>query len=238
MITYKELYMLQRLYLVFLSAFILFTSDSCYSDCKGKIDPGVIFVRVKVQESGQTIKTLDMGGARIDGTIILAEGYGICLKPFFQAASGDGDLLSGGIGLGHYTPITKRFCILPVVGFNAGHLQTRIDLPIAPGIVLEDQKERFHSKGFYIGLEASYKISPNFIVSGIWQYNWSRTHTRIGSVVNQTSFCQGSNYAITADYYFCDNWSVNAAAAINNSLSKEKHGIVAYGGKLGVGYLF
>jgi hypothetical protein len=222
-------------FLVLTSTFIV---GEGYGEIHGKVDFAPIFARVKVQESGQTVKTLDMGGARIDGTFLFIDGTGICLKPFIQAASGKGDLTSGGVGLGHYTPLTEKIAVLPSFGFTASHLQTRIDLPIAPGFVIKGQKERFRSIGFYLSLEACYKITPNLVLSGIYQYNWSKTHTVIGNLISQSAHCEGPNYALLLDYYFCENWSVNGAIAMNKSLSREKHGIVAYGAKLGIGYLF
>ena len=41
-----------------------------YSDhCGGKVDLGPVFVHIDVLESGHTIKKLDMGGFKINGTI-------------------------------------------------------------------------------------------------------------------------------------------------------------------------
>jgi hypothetical protein len=201
----------------------------------GRIDVAPLALRVKVQESGKTIEKLDMQGGRVDMTWQVVDGYGFVLKPFFYGASGGGDLISGGINVGHYTPINEQWTVTPFVGWAGSNLETTIDLP---QFGLFRQRERFRASSANLGLELAFKFNDYWVLTGIYQYGWARTRTKIGDLISSKGESQGSSSALVVDYYWTPCWIISAAAAYNNSLSKEKHGIEGYGFKLGVGYQF
>lgn len=206
-----------------------------HSDVHGQVYVAPMFLRVKVQESGRTVKKIDMGAGRIDATILPFEGYGFCLKPFFFGGSGEGDIFSGGCAIGHYTPICEKLAVNPAIGYGFTDLNTRIDLPM---LGLKHLRERFRSHSLYLTFEVYFQLTPCWLITGVYQYAWARTHTTIGSIISSHSHSQGSNYAILVDYFLNKNWSINAAVGYNYSLSKEKHGLKAMGAKLGLGYFF
>ena len=49
---------------------------------------------------------------------------------------------------------------------------------------------------------------------------------------------KGSNYGVMIEHDLNDRWSINLGGAYNTSLTKEKHGIRGYGGRLGCAYWF
>lgn len=237
--------MLKKLFTTAVCGVGLFTGSSLQADfltpahCKADIGP--LYVNVKVLQNNHTIESLDMGGGRFDATILPFECSGFCLKPFVFAAAGNhsSSLVSGGCAVGYYVPLNDTWSVLPYVGYSGFGLRTFVNLPSpVPGVALKHEKERFRSTSPYVGLEACFKITPNLNLTGIYQYAWARTHTTIGDVVNEKGHSQGSSVAAVLEYFFADRWSVTAAAAYNESLSREKHGLRALGGKLGLGYTY
>lgn len=216
-----------------LSTLMVF-SCSLYAN-SGRIDVAPLALRVKVQESGKTIETLDMQGGRADMTWQLVEGYGFVLKPFLYGASGGGDLVSGGINVGHYTPITDQWTVTPFIGWTGSSLETTIDLPL---FGLFRVREKFRASSANLGMELAYKFNDCWVVTAVYQYGWAHTRTKIGDLRTSKGKSQGSSSALILDYYWTPCWIISAAAAYNNSLSKEKHGLEGYGFKLGLGYQF
>lgn len=206
-------------------------------DLCGRVDIAPIYMRVQVIESSKTVNTLDMGGGRIEATLLPFKGYGFCLKPLLFAAQGDGTFYSTGCGVGHYTPLNDNWALIPVVGVSYTHLHTHIDLPL-PFIVLHNVKETFRSRSFYMGMDSCFRIASCWQLTCVFQYVWAHTLTTIGSFPSAKGRTQGTNWGVVVDYFWKENWTVTVAGGYNNSLSKEKHGIRGYGCKIGVAWIF
>lgn len=217
--------------------FVLICSSNLNASCCGKADIGATLIDLDILKSGHTEETLHMKGFKGDATVQVYGGF--VLKPGFIWAQGHGELASGSIGIGHCLPLFKNFMLIPSGGVIFSYVRTRVDLEI-PGtdIVLDDLRERFRSVSPYAALEFSYTFLEKWTLMGCYQYSWSRTHTKIGDVVSETSHCCGPNYSLGIEYSFNKNWSVNFGAGYNISLSKEKHGIRGKGLKLGLAYYF
>ena len=208
-----------------------------YGDhCGGKVDIGPVFVHLDVLESGKTIKTLDMGGVKLNGTIMIKEGYGFCVKPDVLYATGNGELFAGALGLGHIFPLNSDFCITPVVGLNLSNLSTSVDLPNPYLQQKVNVKERFRSLAPYVALEANYNFCKGYRICGSFQYSWSRTHTWLKKIGTFKSHSKGASYAMMLEKDFSESWSMHLGAAYNSSLSHERHGLRGYGFKLGTAY--
>ena len=97
---------------------------------RGRVEAAPLYLHIGVVQSGQTTQRIDMYGGRLDATILPFEGYGVCLKPFGFGGWGNGsDIYSYGLGLGHYTPISDRITLIPVVGVSRTHMETQLDVP-------------------------------------------------------------------------------------------------------------
>lgn len=220
---------------LYLLMFFSLVKSNLFGTTHGRLDVAPVAMRVKIQESGKTIETLDMVGGRVDGTFQLVDGYGVVLKPFFFGASGGGDLVSGGCSIGHYTPISDKWTITPLLGWTYSNLKTTIDLP---AFGLTGLREKFKSNSFNLGFEAAYQFWPDWYLTGVYQYGFAHTNTKIGSLLSSKGKSEGSSFALILDYYLKCNWVITGAFAYNNSLSKEKHGIEGYGFKAGIGYWY
>lgn len=210
----------------------LFISNASADTC-GKIDVSPTYVHLDVLESGHTVKRLDMGGIRVDGSGLVWKG--LCVKPTAMYVYGHGELFTVGMGIGHYTPITDRFSLTPTIGCVYTELRTKIN--IRP-FFLYNLKEHFQSVSPYLSLEATYKIVPGLRFSFIYQYAYSATHTVIKHLGTDNSHSWGPSYAVLLEKDLSDKWSVNIGGAYNIMLTKEKHGLRGYGGKIGVAYWF
>lgn len=196
----------------------------------GKNDGGITPVLVKVKESGHTIKRLHMLGFCDNATLILDNGF--CVKPSLLIANGGGSLLQVSLGAGYFIPVCQGLYVTPQVALSYGTLDTYV--PFAGISISEEQRSWTPA----IGLDASYTITPRWVISGSYLYGWSLTHTDFGPLLSNNSHSEGSSYKVQLDYYLTECLSVNAAFAYNNSLSKEKHGVLAMGGRLGLGVCF
>jgi len=222
---------------VALSASFLVSADHC----GGKVDFGPVYVHVDVLESGHTIKKLDMAGAKLNGTIMLKEGYGFCVKPDILYASGHGELIAGAVGFGHVTPINDDCCITPSIGLTLTNLRTSANFPTglqAPYPESVHLRERFRSSAPYIALDVNYNICKGFRICGNVQYAWSRTHTKIEGQGTFKGDSKGASYALMLEKDINQEWSIHLGAAYNLSLSHEKHGLRGYGIKLGLARWF
>lgn len=207
------------------------------AEMKGKIDVGPAYVHLDILESGRTIDTKNLFAVRADACVLVYKGF--CLKPTFLASCNSTELMTGGIGIGHYIPIGEDFSITPTVGCNFTYLRTTVDVnhPIFP-IVLTFT-ERFRSTSPFVGLDATWNFYPQWRIGGTFQYAWSETTTIIRSLdISSKSHCQGPSYAAFIEHDFNDCFSINLAGAYNLSLTKEKHGLRAAGLKLGFVYWF
>lgn len=223
-----------------LITFLLFLSvaiSDLSAELKGKIDIGPAYVHLDILESGHTVDTKNLFAVRADACVLVYKG--LCLKPTFLTSCNSTELMSGGIGIGHYTPIGTDFSITPSVGCNFTYLRTTVDLEIPFLPTRLTVTERFRSTSPYVGIDATWNFYPQWRLGGTFQYAWSRTTTIFRSLdVTSKTSCQGPSYAAVLEHDFNDCFSVNLGAAYNISLSKEKHGLRAAGVKLGFVYWF
>lgn len=223
---------------VYLLFTILLSATASADQCGGKIDIGPVYVHLDVLQNGKTIKRLDMGGFKVNGTIMLKEGYGFCLKPDLIYAAGEGELFAGALGFGHLFPVHPNLCITPSVGFNVSSMRTSYDFyhPQLQRII--PVRERFHSTAPYVAIDANYTVWKGLRVCGSFQYSWSRTHTWLKKIGTFKSSSKGASYAAMIEQDFNDKWSLHLGAAYNVSLSHEKHGLRGYGFKLGIAHWY
>lgn len=208
------------------------------ADVSGKVDIAPAYVHVDVLESGHTVHRMDIFAFKGDATVLVWKG--VCLKPTLLLGTGDGNIASGGLGIGHCTPINDWLCVTPSAGCLFTHLHTHIKVETPFGEV--KLKEKFRSISPYISLEATIKFGKKWRVCGQVQYAWSSTRTNFSGapfeIPESKSHSDGASYAAMIEYDVTDCWSVQLGAAYNLSLSHEKHGLRGYGGKLGVAYWF
>lgn len=214
------------------------------AEVKGRVDGGPVWMRVKMKANEKTVRRADMWGGRLDVLVLPFQGCsyvgGFCLKPFVFGGRGDDtSLLSWGCGFGHYTPVTDRITLVPLVGVSHTNLHSRIDIPIPElNSIFENQREKIESNTFYIGSDAIFKITNDLYFTAIYSYGFAKVQTRIGGFINTSGHSQGSNFGGILDYYFTNCLSANIAFAYNTTLDQEKNGIDGFGFKLGLAYLF
>jgi len=224
---------MQQMILRFLTPFFCLTLASIFGFMHGKVDVGPAIIDVDVLESGKTIETLHMKGVKGDASLLVYEGY--CIKPgFLWGKKGHSELTTGTIAAGYYLPF-RNFRFLPHVGITWSYLQTRVDIE---QLMLHNLKERFRSSSPFIGMEICYLLSDKWTITALYQYAWSRTDTKIGSIVSDKSHSCGPNYGLGVEYSLNKNWSIVFGVGYNITLSKEKHGLRGKGAKLSVAYYF
>ena len=200
---------------------------------KGRVDLAPVLLDVDLLKSGKTEKTLHMKGVKGDLTLQLYKG--VFIKPTAIYAEGKGKIVTGSVALGHYTPLHSKFVIFPEIGMAWSYLRTTIDIePFG----LFGLKERFRSSSPFVGVEAYYYMTEKLSLMALYQYAWSRTHTKIQPIVSEHSHTCGPNYALMLDYKFAPHWSATLGAGYNITLSKEKHGLRGKGVKAGLAYAF
>lgn len=218
---------------------------------KGHADVGPTFLRIEVLENEEVMDRIDMYGVRSDGTFLFFKDSGFAVKPTITYATGDGDILGYGVGLGYYIPFCSDRCYLvPVVGLGWTHLKTDINLDVATGypppyppiVTLKDVDEQFRSNSRYVGFELMCQVCEPFWATFIYQYAWASSKTYLthpdlpdGRQVLR-SRTSGSNFALSLDYYFKNNISVGLAGGVNTSLDEGRSGIRGYGVKFSIGY--
>ncbi len=238
----------------FLTTVFCWISFSVYGKCCGKIDVGPAWVEIDILKSGKTEKTLDMPGIKGDATILLYQGF--CVKPgFLWAQKGRAEVASGTIGVGYCLPVgycfplLEKLTIVPNIGVTWSYLRAHLDVevPAPPEAVqafgisqikIEDVRERFRSTSGFVGLEFCYSLTEKWTLIGVYQYAWSRTHTKLTELGTFKSHSCGPNYALGVDYSLNRHWSITLGVGYNITLSKEKHGLRGKGAKLGVAYYF
>lgn len=217
------------------------------TEIAGKVDIGPALARVDVLESGKTVKRLNMAGVRGDLYFVFKDAYGFMVKPYALYLTGHhGELINTGISLGFCCPVLKQCTFSPLIGCAYTQLSTRIDIPVEvfPGfdVVFPDIHERFRSVSPYIGFEVAYTFCQGWRLSGLVQYGYSQTHTRLKGfptgTVTDNSRSWGPSYSVMLEKDITEKWSINIAGAYNISLTKEKHGLRAAGGKIGIAYWF
>jgi len=224
---------------------------------RGKVDVGVAFVHVDVLLKGHTVHKMDVAAIKAD--LNYRVWSGLIVKPTFLFGGGhnDNEIATGGLGVGFAIPVRSNFSVTPLVGYNWGYMRTTFKHPVEIPVVnihLDPRvRERFRSQSPYVGFELSWTFRPAWRAVFCYQYAWSRTHTqlRVAGIdpadvpsgfkkehTSSHSHSSGSNISGMIEHDLNDNWSVNLGAAYNNSLSKEKHGLRAWGVKLGLAFWF
>lgn len=223
-------------FILTLVAFLCLVQSAAFAKCSGKADLGLVALKVDMINSGKKTKSLEMGGVRGDATILFYKGF--CVKPVFIFArdKNEGRLFSASVALGHYVPINKQICLLPNVGINVNKIRSTLEYE-AFGQDFKD-KEKFSSMSSFIGIDLVYTFNDCWIVTGVAQYAWARTHTHIENNFRGKGHSSGPNLGLLVDYYLNKEWSINAGLGYNSSLSKEKHGTRIFGGKVGIAYWF
>jgi hypothetical protein len=205
----------------------------------GKIDAGPVYINMKVLQHGKTQQTLEMYGFRADATIQVFPGEGlfrgIVVKPSGTWAEGSGNFVTGGIGIGHYTPIMDCLAVTPLVGIVYSRLSTWVDYS---EFGLSIQKQIACATTPYVGIDICYTINPQWLVSGSIQYGWAAGRTYIGILGLSKGQSAGPTLSAMVDYYVTPQWSINAAWAYNHTLTQERHGMKASGCRLGLGYTY
>lgn len=210
--------------------------DECGPKVCGKLDVSAAYVHIDLLNQGRTVEKMDIPAARAD--LCYAVWKGLLIKPTVTYGYNNQELLMTGCGIGHIIPINKSFSLTPVAGFNYSFMDTVTDRPL-PGVFIPDVKRAFRSYGGYIGLEGSYTICKGNRVYLTYQYAWTRNIASLrlplpfGTVYSR-EHSQGSAVSGMFEQDFNDRWSWNIAGAYNNSASKERNGMRAYGGKFGI----
>lgn len=212
----------------FFSAIVILSSY-LHAEICGKVDVGPTYIHLDLLQSGKTFKRIDMGGVKADATILVWKG--VCLKPTLLYGNGHGEIFSGGVALGHYTPIGEKCSLTP----SFGCIYTQLDTHIKPFPGFHPYY-RFYSVSPYLSIDASWCFAKGWRVVGVYQYSWSGTLTKIQSLPNDRSHSEGSNYGLMLEADINDSWSINIGAAYNLGLTKEKHGLRAYGGRIAIAY--
>jgi hypothetical protein len=209
------------------------------SKCAGKAELAAAYVHVDFLQSHKTIHKMNLAAVR--GEVNWNIWSGLILKPMFLYGHGKNkdSVIQAGVGLGFLIPVYEQICITPTVGVQWGWLKTTLafENPFDPANDIHF-REKFRSVSPYVGFELTYTICQGWRVVGCVQYCWSKTHTIVSPLIDEKSHSEGFAYSGMIEYDLCENWSINVGGAYNNSLTKEKDGIRAYGGKLGIAYWF
>lgn len=224
------------------TAVLLLTATSVFAKVQGKVDVGPVWLNVDMLHHNKPVNELDMKGARADGFLVVYSGF--FLKPFVMAATGNGDLFSGGMSAGFYFPVGK-WGILPQAGWSYTHLDTGVDIlldhPNLPQPMLLNADQTFEAHTPSLGLDVTFHPVEQWLFAVGVQYGWSQgctvTKTPLGEAKYEAE-SRGFNYTAQMDYYFRKNWSANLGFAYNTSKSRERHGMKGHGIRLGFGHTF
>jgi len=231
----------KSLSLLFVFLMVPTVGFSLCAEFKGKVDVAPAYIHIDLLESGKTRHEMDLPAVKADAVIFFTDG-GWCLKPTVLYGTNDGSIFNGGLGFGHYTPVTDWLALTPLLGVAYTDLHAHTTIPI-PGFGGVKANEKNASVSGYVGLEFNFKFSDSFRGTAVYQYSWSRSHTQIRlakpfPVVKSNDHSEGPSYSVQIEKDLNKKWSVNLGAAYNLGLSKEKHGLRAYGAKIGIAYWF
>ncbi len=213
-----------------------FSFQKAQGECLGKIEIAPAYIHVDVIESRNTVKELDMAGARLDLSFVFGKGWTIRPNVIYGKEK-DGELISASIGFGRCIPLGERWVLTPLAGVGYTTLGTSIHVDF--GEMGEAKfKERFEGYAPYLGLEVYYRIASDIRIIVNGQYAWSHSKTRVKHLFTSKSHAQGPSYGALLEYDLNSCWSVNIGGAYNESYSKEKDGLRARGLKLGLAHWF
>lgn len=215
------------------ASLLALSSQQLEAKCLGKVEVAPAFVHIDVIESKNTIRRLDMPGVRLDLSYVTEKGW--LVKPtLLYARESGGELITTGVGFGRCIPYKECWVFNPTVGINYTNLGTSVYIDLGAPIKF---RERFEGHAPYAGLEVIYKISPRSRIGATFQYAWSRSKTHVKSAVAKLKTkddAEGASYALMYEYDLNQCWSVNIGGAYNESYGKDKSGIRAHGGKVGL----
>lgn len=239
------------IFLFALAAVAFSGPESLEAQCSAKVDLGLAYVHLDNLFEGKTEHSNDLAAIRADVNFKLFKG--LIVKPTvlfgssepFKVESED-SLFAAAITVGHCFPITEKLLIQPNLGWTYTRMKTVFNgttTEVNPflgevDIRFHGVKQSFRSNGPSIGLEAYYSFTDCFRTCLSVQYIWSKTHSELHGLFNDSSHTQGPSYSAMIEYDFTSCWSVNLAGAYNVSLTKEKHGLRAAGLKVGLARWF
>lgn len=219
--------------------------------CSAKVDLGLAYVHMDNLISGRTEHSADLAALRAEVSFKLFQG--LIIKPTvlygadqpFKTDTED-SLFLAGITVGHCIPICENLIVQPNLGWTYSRSKTVFNGATEvfnPQLGLIDIhfhgiKQTFNSNGPSVGLDAYYSFTKRFRACVSFMYIWSRTHSEIHGLYNSKSDSKGPGWSAMLEYDLNDCWSINAAGAYNNSLSKEKHGLRIAGAKVGIARWF
>lgn len=230
-------------YILLLSVTALTNVLSAGNECCGKAELSAAYVHIDVLESNKTVHRMDVPAVKADLNWKVWSGF--IVKPTFLYGHGKhkDEVMQAGAALGFCYPVCEQLYLTPQVGFNYGLIKTSMDIKIPMDPVVKIHlTEKFRSYSPYVAIEGSYKICQGFRVCGTIQYSWSKTKTTIDPKLDpnfkENSHSEGFTYSGLIEYDLNNCWSVNIGGAYNVSLTKEKHGMRIWGGKVGIAYWF
>ena len=216
-----------------------------YRKVNGRFDLSAAWVHIDMTDHGHTIHKMDLGGVRAELCYLIWKGLQIRPNVLYAHGRKEDRCINGGVSLGFSIPINECYWLTPLGGVTWGKIRTTIDFPLINPTthelvtIVPHVTEKFRSVSPYVGLEGSWKITPELRIVACYQYAWSRTHTKLNKGIGTyKNTSKGSNISGMIEYDLDCNWSVNIGGAYNASLTKEKLGVRAYGVKLGMGYWF
>lgn len=201
----------------------------------GKVEAGPAYIHLDVIENKKTVDKMDLPAVRTDAIVIIGEGWNV--RPTFMWGKNDGEFLAAGIAFGRCIPCGKKWIFTPLVGVTYTQVLTDIDLEF-PDVGALNFKEKFESIAPWLGLEATFIITPSWRLTGVAQYAWSRSRTVIEDLFNSKSDSSGPNFGVQLEHDLSQKWSVNLGAGWNLSLSRDNSGIRGKGVKLGIARWF
>ena len=218
--------------LAFLAASSSASAESC---CHMEIAPA--FMRIDVLESGKTVHQANLLALRAEACYRFCQGFN--LKPVLIAAPrciDKSSLFAGGVALGHFYPVYKNLCLNPNFGVTYTIFKTKVTYELFPIDI--SLKEEFRSVSPFVGLDVNYSINECWRIYASFQYAWSRTHTTVKYLFSTKDHSQGTNWGLAVETDMTEALSVNFGVGYNLSMSREKHGIRAFGGKVALAYWY
>lgn len=212
---------------------LLLFCQSPLAAIQGRVDIGPALINLDVLQSGKTIESRTLAAIRGDATVIITDG--LFVKPSFTLGTRKAKLATGSLALGYCIPIQEKLMLMPQFGYTWTYLHIDIDIDL---LGLSGVRERFRSRGPFVGFDFTYKLTDCLTLMGGYQYIWSRTHTVIKKITDDISHSSGPYYTLGLEYRITPQWSFSIGAGYNISLSREKHGLRGKGLKAGIGYYF
>ncbi len=202
----------------------------------GKIDAGPAYVHLDNILNGKVVNKEDLWGGQLSTVTLLWKGLGVKTSTLY--ASGNASTLSmNSAALGFYIPVTEWLGVMPFGGFGISRYATHLDVGTPFGVV-PNVKWTTNSHTPQTGLDLYLMPTDWLRISGTVAYGWSNTSSHMRDIESRKQSSQGFNYAAVVEYLLNDHWSLNAAGAWYESLSKEKHGLRAMGASLRLGYRY